>query len=57
LDVWGKHDPSFDPSEPERYRKDMSDAEVHVIDSGHFVLGTKADEIAALIRDFMGRQK
>jgi pimeloyl-ACP methyl ester carboxylesterase len=57
LVVWGKHDPSFDPGEPERYRKDVPKAEVHVLDAGHFALDTKADEIAALIRDFMGRQK
>jgi pimeloyl-ACP methyl ester carboxylesterase len=57
LVVWGKYDPSFDPGEPERYRKDVPEAEVHVLDAGHFALDTKADEIAALVRDFMGRQK
>ena len=53
LVLWGKHDLSFDPGEPERYRKDVSKAEVHVLDAGHFALDTKADEIAALIRAFM----
>jgi pimeloyl-ACP methyl ester carboxylesterase len=53
LVVWGKHDLSFDPGEPERYRKDVPSAEVHVLDAGHFALDTKADEIAALIRGFM----
>jgi pimeloyl-ACP methyl ester carboxylesterase len=57
LVVWGKHDPSFDPGEPERYRKDVPEAEVHMLDAGHFALDTRADEIAALIRDFMGRSR
>ena len=53
LVLWGKHDLSFDPGEPERYRKDVPNAEVHVLDAGHFALDTKADEIAELVRRFM----
>ena len=53
LVIWGKHDLSFDPDEPERYRKDVPNAQVHVLDAGHFALDTKADEIAALVRAFM----
>ena len=57
LVLWGKHDLSFDPGEPERYRKDVPNAEVHVLDAGHFALDTKADEMAALVRAFMEKQK
>jgi pimeloyl-ACP methyl ester carboxylesterase len=57
LVIWGKHDLSFDPGEPERYHKDVPKAEVHVLDAGHFALDTKADEIAALVREFMKTQK
>jgi pimeloyl-ACP methyl ester carboxylesterase len=57
LVLWGKHDLSFDPVEPERYRKDVPNAEVHVLEAGHFALDTKADVIAALVREFMRRQK
>jgi pimeloyl-ACP methyl ester carboxylesterase len=53
LVIWGKHDLSFDPGEPERYRQDVPSAEVHVLDAGHFALDTKADEIAELVRAFM----
>ena len=53
LVLWGKHDLSFDPGEPERYRKDVPNAAVHVLDAGHFALDTKAYEIAALVREFM----
>ena len=57
LVIWGKHDLSFDPGEPERYRKDVPKAEVYVLDAGHFALDTKADEIAALVSRFMKTQK
>ena len=57
LVIWGKHDLSFDPGEPERYRKDVPKAEVHVLDAGHFALDTKADEIADLVNRFMQEQK
>ena len=56
LVIWGKHDLSFDLGEPERYRKDVPSAEVHVLDAGHFALDTKANEIAALVREFMIKQ-
>jgi pimeloyl-ACP methyl ester carboxylesterase len=57
LVIWGKHDLSFDIGEPEHYRKDVPNAEVYVLDAGHFALDTKADEIAQLVLDFMKRQK
>jgi pimeloyl-ACP methyl ester carboxylesterase len=57
LVIWGKHDLSFDPGEPERYRKDVPKAEVHVLDAGHFALDTKPDEIAGLVKQFMKEQK
>ena len=53
LVIWGKHDLSFDPGEPERYRRDVPKAEVHVLDAGHFALDTKADEIAAIVGQFV----
>ena len=40
LVIWGKYDLSFDPSEPEAYRRDAPNAEAHVIDAGHFALDT-----------------
>jgi len=57
LVLWGKHDLSFDLGEPERYRKDVPNAKVYVLDAGHFALDTKADEIATLVREFMKAQR
>ena len=57
LVLWGKHDLSFDPGEPERYRNDVPGAEIYVLDAGHFALDTKADEIAELVRRFVNAHK
>jgi pimeloyl-ACP methyl ester carboxylesterase len=54
LAIWGKHDLSFELSEPEAYRRDVPKSEVHILDAGHFALDTAADEIAALVRQFVG---
>ena len=54
LVIWGKYDLSFDLGEPERYRADVPKAEVHVLNAGHFALDTAADEIAALVLEFVG---
>src|SRR5437763_2890943 len=53
LVLWGKHDLSFELTEPEAYRRDVPKAEVHVLEAGHFALDTAADEIARLVRAFM----
>jgi pimeloyl-ACP methyl ester carboxylesterase len=57
LVIWGKHDLSFDPGEPERYRTDVPGAQVHVLDAGHFALDTAADEIAELVQAFAGSSR
>jgi pimeloyl-ACP methyl ester carboxylesterase len=54
LVIWGKYELSFDASEPEAYRRDVPGAQVHIVDGGHFALDTAADEIAALVRGFVG---
>jgi hypothetical protein len=51
--LWGKYDLSFELSEPEAYRRDVSKAEVHILDAGHFALDTAADQIALIVRSFM----
>ena len=57
LVIWGKYELSFDPGEPERYRKDVPNAEVHIVDGGHFALDTAADQIAGLVQRFVGRSR
>jgi len=57
LVIWGKYELSFDSGEPERYRKDVPNAEVHIVDGGHFALDTAADQIAAFVRGFLGSSR
>ena len=54
LVMWGKYDPSFERSEAEAYRRDVPNAQVHILDAGHFALDTAAHEIGALVRGFVG---
>ena len=56
LVVWGRYDPSFAIGGAEAYRKDLPDAEIHILDAGHFALDERVDEIAALVRNFMAKQ-
>jgi pimeloyl-ACP methyl ester carboxylesterase len=52
LVVWGRHDLSFTVAGAVAYGDDVPDAEVHLLDAGHFALDEAAPQIAALIRDF-----
>lgn len=56
LAVWGKNDPFFLPPGAEAYRRDVPDAEIHLLDAGHFALDTHHEKIAAYMRDFLGRK-
>jgi len=55
LAVWGRHDPFFLPAGAEAFRRDIPNAVVRFFDTGHFALETHAIEIAADIREFLGR--
>jgi len=52
LVVWGKHDPSFTVAGAVAYGEDLPEAEVHLLDAGHFALDEAAPQIADLIRGF-----
>ncbi|MQY05004.1 alpha/beta fold hydrolase [Actinomadura macrotermitis] len=55
LVAWGEHDEIFGPAGARAFARDLPDAEIHLLDAGHFALETHGPEIAALIRDFLGR--
>jgi pimeloyl-ACP methyl ester carboxylesterase len=55
LAIWGKNDPFFVPPGAEAFKRDVPDAEVRFVDSGHFALETHAREIGAAMRDFLGK--
>ena len=53
LVLWGRYDPSFLVAGAEAYRKDVPDAEVHILDAGHFALDEQAGEVIRLTAAFM----
>src|SRR5215510_1054922 len=53
LAVWGKNDPFFIPAGAEAFRKDLPDAKVKFLDTGHFALETHVVEIAAAMKEFL----
>jgi len=55
LAIWGKNDPFFLPPGAEAFKRDVPDAEVRFVDSGHFALETHAREIGAAMRDFLAK--
>jgi pimeloyl-ACP methyl ester carboxylesterase len=55
LVVWGKYDPSFMVAGATAYARDLPNAQVHILDAGHFALDEALDEIVALVRSFLGK--
>ena len=55
LAIWGKNDPFFIPAGAEAFRKDLPDAKVQFLDTGHFALETHVVEIAAAMKGFLPR--
>jgi pimeloyl-ACP methyl ester carboxylesterase len=55
LAVWGGNDEIFGPDGARAFAGDLPDAEIHLLDGGHFLLESHLDEAAGLIRDFLAR--
>ena len=55
LAVWGAQDPIFGPDGAKAFRQHLPDAEIHLLDAGHFALESQLDTIAGYIRGFLGR--
>ena len=52
LALWGKYDPFFVPAGAEAFQKDLPNAQVEFLDTGHFATETHVVEIAAAMRVF-----
>jgi pimeloyl-ACP methyl ester carboxylesterase len=57
LIVWGKNDFIFPPEGAGPYRRDLPNAETHLLDTGHFALETHGEEIAGRIEAFLLKLK
>ena len=55
LAIWGKHDPYFIPAGAEAFKRDIPNATVQFLDTGHFATETNVNDIAAAMRLFLAR--
>jgi len=55
LAIWGKHDPYFIPAGAEAFKRDIPNAEVRFLDTGHFALETHINEVAHRMREFLAK--
>lgn len=55
LAVWGRGDEIFGPAGAEAFADDLPDAEIHLLDGGHFLLESALDEVTELIREFLAK--
>ncbi|GBP99430.1 alpha/beta hydrolase [Streptomyces spongiicola] len=55
LAVWGRNDEIFGPAGALAFTRDAVDAEVHLVDGGHFLLESHLDVVAGYLRGFLGR--
>jgi pimeloyl-ACP methyl ester carboxylesterase len=55
LIVWGANDQIFPAAGARAFQRDLPNAELHLLDSGHFALEDKGDEMIPLMRDFFAR--
>jgi pimeloyl-ACP methyl ester carboxylesterase len=55
LAIWGKYDPFFIPPGAEAFARDNPNATVQFLETGHFALETHVEEIAAAMREFLGK--
>jgi pimeloyl-ACP methyl ester carboxylesterase len=55
LIVWGPQDGYMPEMSARAYLRDLPDAELHLLDGGHWLLETNLGEVVPLIRDFLGR--
>ncbi|MGH3280030.1 MAG: alpha/beta fold hydrolase [Trebonia sp.] len=52
---WGRNDQFFPEAGARAYLDDLPDAELHLLDTGHFALDEQAGTIAELVGDFIAR--
>lgn len=55
LAIWGAGDRIFGPEGARAFARDLPDAEIHLLDGGHFLLESQLDAAVGYIRGFLGR--
>ncbi|OBI88451.1 alpha/beta fold hydrolase [Mycobacterium asiaticum] len=57
LAVWGRGDEIFGPAGAEAFADDLPDAEIHLLDGGHFLLESALPEVTDLIQVFLAKDR
>ncbi|RDI69499.1 hypothetical protein DFR76_1011040 [Nocardia pseudobrasiliensis] len=56
LAVWRANDPILGPAGARAFAEDVPDAEIHLLDGGHFLLESAGAQVVELFRDFLCRR-
>lgn len=57
LVIWGRYDPAFTTAGATAFKRDLPDAEVAILDGGHFVMDTRLDDVAALTDAYLRKNR
>ena len=57
LAIWGRNDPFFVPAGAEAFRKDLPEARIEFLDTGHFALETHVIQIASAMSNFLAESR
>ena len=55
LIVWGPRDRYMPEESARAYLRDLPDAELHLLDGGHWLLETHLEDVVTRVRDFLDR--
>jgi pimeloyl-ACP methyl ester carboxylesterase len=57
LAIWGEHDLYFIPAGAKAFKRDIPEAIVQFLDTGHFALETNVEDVAEAMRGFLAANK
>ena len=55
LAIWGRNDPFFIPAGADAFRRDLPNATVQFLDTGHFALESNLEDITSAMRTFLAK--
>src|SRR6201994_25624 len=55
LAVWGRGDGGFGPEGAEAFAEDLPNAQIYLLDGGHFLLESALDDVVEIIHEFLDR--
>jgi pimeloyl-ACP methyl ester carboxylesterase len=55
LVIWGRYDPSFELAGAQAFRRDLPEAEIHILDAGHFPMDEAPTQVIDLTTRFLAK--